>query len=320
MRIIELAERRQYTSMSESYIVKGALIPCDGWCAPRDVLIRDGVIAAVEAPDGVPFPPPKPDETRTTVECANETRLLMPGLHNAHSHSSNFFNKGSMAQLPLEMMAACRANLPEDHPWKNGRRSAEAIIERYRLGALAIGLHNLMSGATSVIDMIALPDPDPETGDDEMAFMCLTAAAKGYRQSGVRVFLGPHLMDSGDVDGYSGYAANFLALVPEELRDDAEKIMKTKVKRLKYVTKRDVQWNVNRHFVWTCTVCAYIAEQSVLWERNVALLTSCVCFVLFGSARQEFERPRCRWHAATITSADGSETHQESAAAVAARN
>ena len=32
------------------------------------------------------------------------------------------------------------------------------------------------------------------------------------------------------------------------------------VKRLKYVTKRDVQWNMNRHFVWTCTVCAYIAE------------------------------------------------------------
>ena len=212
--------------MSESYVVKGALIPCDGWCAPRDVLIRDGVIAAVQEVDGVPLPPPKPNETRTTIECAHETRLLLPGLHNAHSHSSNFFNKGSMAQLPLEMMAACRANLPEDHPWRNGQRSAESIIERYRLGALAIGLHNLMSGATSLIDMIALPDAD-ETGD-EMAFLCLEAAARGYRQSGVRVFLGPHLMDSADVDGYSGYAANFLALVPEDLRDDAEKTMKEK--------------------------------------------------------------------------------------------
>ena len=94
-----------------------------------------------------------------------------------------------MAQLPLEMMAACRANLPDNHPWRNGHRSAEDVIERYRLGALATGLHNLLSGATSLIDMIALPDAD-DNGEDEMAFLCLAAAAKGYRQSGVRIYLG----------------------------------------------------------------------------------------------------------------------------------
>ena len=104
--------------MGESFEVTGALVPCDGWCAPRDVLIRDGVVAAVAAPDGAPLPPPLPGETRTKIACEHETRLLMPGLHNAHTHSSNYFIKGGMDSLPLELMVSCSAMLPLEHPWK----------------------------------------------------------------------------------------------------------------------------------------------------------------------------------------------------------
>ena len=195
-------------------LIRGALVPCDGWCAAKDVLIAGGRIAAVgdalEAPAG-----------SRIVECEAQTRLLLPGLHNAHSHSSNFFQKGSMAPLPLELMAACRASLPPSHPWNAAGRDRARIVERYRLGALASGLHNLLSGATSVIDMLTLPEADGETGDDELAFECLRASMEGYRASGIRIYLGPHLMDSGDAHGFSGYAANFMALCPEERRAGA---------------------------------------------------------------------------------------------------
>ena len=231
--------------MGESFEVTGALVPCDGWCAPRDVLIRDGVVAAVAAPDGAPLPPPLPGETRTKIACEHETRLLMPGLHNAHTHSSNYFIKGGMDSLPLELMVSCSAMLPLEHPWKQlgigyGKRTAlGAVVDhdaieqnRYRLGALATGLHSLMSGATSLVDMIGLPD-----GDDDRIMRCLAAAAEGYKQSGVRVFLGPQFDDSKDEERFhdcdtensvklAGKTANFLAPTTGERRDKATAAMR----------------------------------------------------------------------------------------------
>ena len=68
-------------------------------------------------------------------------------------------------------------------------------------GALATSLHTLMSGGTSLIDMMSLPE-----GDDELAMACLHAAAQGYHESGIRCFLGPHFNDT--VDG--GYVPNFM--------------------------------------------------------------------------------------------------------------
>lgn len=180
-------------------LVKNVLVPADGFCALRDVLLKGGEIAEVGETLAA-------DSTTQVVEYAPQTCLLLPGLHNAHSHSSNFFAKGGLAPLPLELMVACRHSLPPDHPWND---NSGALVERYRLAAVATGLHNLMSGATSVIDMLSLPE------DDDLAWRCLAAAAAGYKESGCRCFLGPHFMDSADVHGHSGYAANFLALVDD---------------------------------------------------------------------------------------------------------
>ena len=212
----------------EEYLIKNVLLPVggkEGWCAPRDVLIRDGVIAAVEEPQpGGSAMQTEAASARRVISCDGETHLLIPGMHNAHTHSSNFFIKGGLAPLPLELMVACGAYLPESHVWKAegigyGAKEGDQT-ERYRLGALATGLHTLLSGATSLVDMISLP------GDEEGAMRCLVAAAKGYRQSGCRVFLGPQFDDSKDGEGgVSGKTVNFLAPATSAVRASAAATM-----------------------------------------------------------------------------------------------
>ena len=188
--------------MAASFLIENCLLPADGWCAPRDVLVRGGVVAAAAEPGSGGIPAAAEGEERRVIRCDGETHLLLPGMHNAHTHSSNFFIKGGLAPLPLELMVACGASLPDAHVWRTdgigyGAKEGDQA-ERYRLGALATGLHSLLSGATSLVDMISLPN------DEEQAMRCLAAAAEGYRQSGCRVFLGPQFDDSADEGGTSG--------------------------------------------------------------------------------------------------------------------
>ena len=77
--------------------------------------------------------------------------------------------------LPLELFLSVRSTLPPDHPSLRLSPSAAqaGLPARYEAGALATGLHTLLSGGTSVLDMIGLPD-----GEDA-AMACLHAAARG---------------------------------------------------------------------------------------------------------------------------------------------
>ena len=96
--------------------------------------------------------------------------------------------------LPLELFLSVRSTLAPDHPSLRLSPSAAqaGLPARYEAGALATGLHTLLSGGTSVLDMIGLPD-----GEDA-AMACLHAAARGYRAAGVHAFLGPMLNDAAD--------------------------------------------------------------------------------------------------------------------------
>lgn len=212
--------------MTKTTLISGALVPHGDWCAPMDVLIKGSTIDAV-CPVGEARAV-EAGEERETILCDHETRLLLPGLHNAHTHSSNFFIKGGISGLPLELMVSCGACLPPSHAWKlhgigYGKGADPAAKEeQYRIAALATGIQNILSGATSLVDMISLPD------HGELGFRCLAAAAKGFKQSGVRVFLGPQFDDSMDNETGSGKTANFLAVVPEDKRDKIEKDMRDK--------------------------------------------------------------------------------------------
>ena len=204
------------TGSALSYLIQGCLVPKGGLTAEQggyeksDVLIADGHIVSVTTDSAA--------AVSTTAEgCTvvdGTDKLLLPGLHNAHTHSNFYWAKGGIAPLPLELMVAIPTT---ETPLKPGDPRADLpmhefpadIVERYRIGALATGLHNLMSGGTSLIDMISLPE-----GDNELTMACLHAAAQGYRESGVRCFLGPQFHDTVDDSPNGGYTANYMACAP----------------------------------------------------------------------------------------------------------
>ena len=189
---------------SSPYLIRGCLLPKGGVGADQgyvtaDVVIADGRIAEVTSE----ALQERSVAGYTVVDGTN--KLLLPGLHNAHTHSNNFFAKGAIAPLPLEMMVATRVGLPADHP-SHPKPSEDELVRRYRVGACRTGLSTLLSGGTSLIDMITLPD----TGDEELTMRCLKAAADGYCSTGIRCFLGPHLNDSAE----GTFTANFMGVPP----------------------------------------------------------------------------------------------------------
>ena len=85
--------------MDEEFWIQGCLLPTGGLqpgpagrgggYACSDVHLAGGVIAAIYPAAAEP-----PPAGATVV--AGTDRLLLPGLHNAHTHSNVFFNKGAV--------------------------------------------------------------------------------------------------------------------------------------------------------------------------------------------------------------------------------
>ncbi|ANT63545.1 amidohydrolase (plasmid) [Salipiger sp. CCB-MM3] len=134
----------------------------DGLTAPCDLLVRDGRIAEIGAPQPAPG--------AAVVEGRGD--LLMPGLVNGHFHSSVNHMKGRLPSLPLEifMLYEC----PELEVLRPTPR--EAYL-RTMLGCIEM----LKTGTTSVQDdCFFVPEPTPEIID---------AVAQAYLDSGMRARL-----------------------------------------------------------------------------------------------------------------------------------
>lgn len=147
--------------------------------APRDVLVRDGRIAAIEpagriAPDGV-----APD---ACLDLAG--RLLAPGMVNSHFHSHEAFQKGRTENLPLELwMHYVRTPLP-----------VALTAEQAYLRTMVSAIESLRSGATAVVDDLTLGARiDPEAIDAVLA---------AYEDLGVRAFVGFAMMDRPVIDNF----------------------------------------------------------------------------------------------------------------------
>jgi 5-methylthioadenosine/S-adenosylhomocysteine deaminase len=114
---------------------------------PVDIAVRAGRIASIE-PAGTR--PPAPGEV---IDARG--RLVMPGLVNAHVHSSGAFNRGLVDNLPLELFM-----LYELPPFDFGPFAPELYRARVLFGSLEM----LRRGVTSVLDdPIYAPLPTPET-------------------------------------------------------------------------------------------------------------------------------------------------------------
>jgi 5-methylthioadenosine/S-adenosylhomocysteine deaminase len=132
--------------------------------ARADVAVQDGVITAVhpggESPSGTGF-----------REIDATGHLVMPGLVNAHFHSSVNHLKGSLDSLPLEIF------MLYESPSEGSAAESRAAYVRTMLGAVEM----LKSGVTSVLDdAFFVPAPSEPSID---------AVMQAYEDSGMRAVL-----------------------------------------------------------------------------------------------------------------------------------
>lgn len=153
----------------------GAEVLTDDGLSAGDVLIADGVIAAITAPGGGA-------EADATVDVTG--RLILPGLVDAHTHS--------YAQL-------CRDGLATDRlePWLPGAAASGAGLtaEGAAIAAQLSAVDALRHGATTTLDHATLGDGH------------VTAIVEAYDRVGARVVLAAQVQDVPFPDALHGVSA-----------------------------------------------------------------------------------------------------------------
>jgi 5-methylthioadenosine/S-adenosylhomocysteine deaminase len=146
------------------FTIQSALIPNEGGYDTVDVQIRQGRIARIGTNLSI---------TGTAVDGRN--KLLLPGFVNAHTHSSELWQRGCIPPLPLELWLTELYQFTPLDP------------EQIYLSALGTAVETLLSGGTTVVDhLVLIPGREMET---------IAAAIKGYREVGIRAFVGPLIQD-----------------------------------------------------------------------------------------------------------------------------
>ncbi len=102
-------------------------------------------------------------------------KLLLPGFVNAHTHSSEMWQRGAIPPRPLELWLA---ELYDFTPLD---------IEKLYLSALGTAVETLLSGGTTVVDhLVMVPGQEIES---------VEAVIRAYREIGIRAFVGPLIQD-----------------------------------------------------------------------------------------------------------------------------
>ncbi|WP_413172944.1 amidohydrolase [Anabaena azotica] len=179
-----------------NWTIKKALIPVTNGYATLDVQVVDGMIAAIA-----------PNLEVIGTEVDGENKLLLPGFINAHTHSSEHWQRGVIPPLPLELWLA---NLYDFTPLDT---------EQVYLSALGTAVETLLSGGTSVVDhLVLIPGQELET---------IAITVRAYREIGIRAFIAPLIQDesfsagipSGEVeqihDPYFRSTSETLAIIEE---------------------------------------------------------------------------------------------------------
>ena len=147
-----------------NFTIQNVLIPQVEGYATLDVQIERSRITAIG---------PNLEVVGTLVDGQN--KLLLPGFVNAHTHSSEVWQRGLIPMLPLELWLAALYDVTPLEP------------EKVYLSALATAAETLLSGGTTVVDhLVLIPGKELET---------IAAAVKAYREIGIRAFIAPLVQD-----------------------------------------------------------------------------------------------------------------------------
>lgn len=159
------------------FTIHQALIPAIEGYHTIDVQVSAGKIVAI-----APHLPTEGDAIDGTAQ------LLLPGFVNAHTHSSEFWQRGLIGPYPLELWLG---ELHEFSPLKP---------EQIYLSALATALETLHSGGTTVVDhLVLIPGQEVAT---------VAAAIRAYQNIGIRAVIGPLIYDQALAQGIPDGGAN----------------------------------------------------------------------------------------------------------------
>lgn len=174
-----------------SFTIQNVLIPDDQGYKTVDVQIQADRITAIA---------PNLPAVGTVIDGSHQ--LLLPGFVNAHTHSSEMWQRGIIPPSPLELWIA---ELYEFTPLDP---------EQAYLSAVGTAVETLMTGGTSVVDhLVLIPGRELET---------IAAAERGYRDVGIRAFIAPLIQDEalsagiptgGDEVKHSSYQATTEAML-----------------------------------------------------------------------------------------------------------
>jgi len=147
-----------------NFTIRNVLIATGDDYATVDVQVVDGAIAAIA---------PSLEVVGTAIN--GENKLLLPGFFNAHTHSSEMWQRGAIPPFPLELwLAELYDFVPLD-------------IEKVYLSALGTAVETLLTGGTSVVDhLVLIPGKELET---------IATAVRAYREIGIRAFVSPLIQD-----------------------------------------------------------------------------------------------------------------------------
>ncbi|GAB4238869.1 MAG: 8-oxoguanine deaminase [Elainellaceae cyanobacterium] len=149
------------------FLIQNVLICRDKRYETADIEIVDDRISAIH--------PAYSQQTANATTIDGRDKLLLPGFVNAHTHSSQIWQRGLISQLPLELWLADMFD------------STPNQIEQFYLAALKTSVDTLLSGGTCIMDHAYLvPDHELET---------VAALVKGYTEAGVRAFIAPLIQD-----------------------------------------------------------------------------------------------------------------------------
>ncbi len=147
-----------------SFTVQNALIAFENGYTTVDVQIEHDRIVAVA-----------PNLPVIGTPINGQNKLLLPGFVNAHTHSSEMWQRGIIPPVPLELWLAELYDFAPLNP------------NQVYLSALGTAIETLLSGGTSVVDhLVLIPGQELET---------VAAADRAYREVGIRAFLAPLIQD-----------------------------------------------------------------------------------------------------------------------------
>lgn len=175
--------------MKGDLVIRGGILadPAAPLGTPSDLLIRDGIIAAI-GPAGLSVPEATPILDATGL-------LIHPGLINGHTHSHGFLARGLGDRWTLELLLAAS-------PWVSGGRSFEDKALSATIGAAEM----VLKGCTAAFDMVTeSPLPTAEGMD---------AIAEAYHTVGLRVVVAPMVADRTLYEAVPPLAA----ALPDDLR------------------------------------------------------------------------------------------------------